>query len=118
MMLHCNLECCAQSSSVTVPDPADLFGEEDTDSGLPLNNGSASSTPRASLQAEPVNVAPSASISNPPHYSTLQSAGPARPANTYENTPVPPASLPSDASSVSGSTIHNHLRMILNAASV
>ena len=87
--------CFVQSSSVTVPNAADLFGEEDTDGAPMMSNGSTSSTPRASLQTET-----SRSLKSPPH-STLQGTTPIRPANTYENTPVSPASLPVDASSVS-----------------
>lgn len=92
-----------QSSSVTVPNTADLFGEEDTDGAPAMNNGSGASTPRASLLQSESSKAKTVNLGSPAPHSTLQPAGPPppRPANTYENTPVSPALLPVDAASVS-----------------
>lgn len=93
-----------------MPDTNDLFGEEDIDGGGPLlNNGSATSTPRASLlthnesnnkTASTIQQSQSTSLRSPA-LTSLSPAAPspnARPANTYENTPVSPAQLPVDAS--------------------
>ena len=103
-----------QSTSITVPDTNDLFGgEEDVDGGPSLNNGSATSTPRASLLTHHNSEAnnkttsqlqqqqsQSTSLRSPSLTTSLRPSQPppSRPANTYENTPVSPTHLPAEAS--------------------
>ena len=102
-----------QSTSITVPDTNDLFGgEEDVDGGPSLNNGSTTSTPRASLlthhnseannkrSSQLQQQSQSTSLRSPSLTTSLRPSQPppSRPANTYENTPVSPTHLPAEAS--------------------
>lgn len=89
-----------------MPDAADYFDEEDTDSGMPPDpTNSNTSTPRASLfDKSTVPATGSQSIlRGPPETrspvvtttSAVAMTEPSRrPANTYENTPVAPSMLP------------------------
>lgn len=118
VLLHC-LDCVFQSTSINVPDTAELFPEEDIDSsGASNNTDSAASTPRAANHHSNKITQPSITLpAPPPMYDTIMDQGYKsstavnagnnihRPANTYENTPVAPSLLPGSASSSVSVTI-------------